>query len=137
MTSRPHERKRRQLDERTACHLHFVASDWGTAPARPVPVGMGRLGGYQCVGAVHERAVQLSVTSQKARYCLGMMWSGTASFIARSRTMPNASGAVMPSPSMAKRHHIGAYPAPMTKTSPLLHNNSSAPRRLRHRYVVA
>jgi hypothetical protein len=57
MTSRPHERKRRQLDERTACHLHFVASDWGTAPARPVPVGMGRLGGYQCVGAVHERAV--------------------------------------------------------------------------------
>jgi hypothetical protein len=68
MTSRPHERKRRQLDERTVCHLHFVASDWGTAPARPVPVGMGRLGGYQCVGAVHEWAVHFAKGALLPRY---------------------------------------------------------------------
>ena len=32
-------------------------ADWGTAPARPVPVGMGRLVGHQYVGAVYEQTV--------------------------------------------------------------------------------
>jgi hypothetical protein len=53
---------------------------------------------HQRVGAVQEHAVHFVRHFRKARYCLGMMWSRTASFFAGSLTMRNASFAAMLSP---------------------------------------
>jgi hypothetical protein len=73
---------------------------------------------HQRVGAVQEHAVHFVRHFRKARYCLGMMWSRTASFFAGSLTMRNASFAAMLS-LHGQTPHNGAYPARMTKTKPL------------------
>lgn len=56
------------------------------------------------VGAVQDQAVHFVRYFRNTRYCLGMMWSRTASFFARSRTMRNASFAAMLFPPWPNGH---------------------------------